>query len=191
MQAELESGPVLFVRAGTARPGSSAWLVTFGDLLTLLVCFFITIISHSTFNPADGVAEGVKADSGTAIAILPVETPDSLELSLRFRERDFRANGVRMQVSARRRLKKAVNLEGYALTNGVIESCAKAADHNEEGNWALSVRRAFSLRSQVIDAGLTAEGVALRFLGESCGLLKPAGSRALMRLNLAKIEAGA
>lgn len=193
----------------SGRPIHSNWFLSFGDLLTLLLCFFLTILSFSPLNPnrelgsvseksqtvtageslraAGGVQNAV---AGTALAnlglgdekaTLPVNASVVEGLRFWFEESDFVGLGWELSEQSAGRLKNQVVGTAYATKRVTIESCLEAAAVGEETAWAGSISRILTLRSQLIDAGIPAGLFRYRVLGPYCNEVRAVGSQETAR----------
>jgi flagellar motor protein MotB len=178
----------------------SNWILSFGDLLTLLLCFFLSIISFSPLNPANNVPVIVEEDQpveqvstnvlpdaptgsepGTALANLTSSdaelTPErnrSYFSGLRFwlNESDYSGLGWEPSEEAAKRIKNQVVRTSYQPKRVTIESCFDAGVKGAETVWAGSISRILNLRSQLIDAGLPSGSFEYRVLGPHCNGLR-------------------
>ncbi len=58
------------------KPDPNAWLLTFGDLITLLMTFFVLILSFSTIN-IERITEVLNFDKGTGVNIVSADLRES------------------------------------------------------------------------------------------------------------------
>ncbi len=58
------------------KPDPNAWLLTFGDLITLLMTFFVLILSFSTIN-IERITEVLNFDKGTGVNIVSADLGES------------------------------------------------------------------------------------------------------------------
>ncbi len=162
---------------------NQVWLTSFGDLLTLLLSFFIAVIALSPLNPAvkDGLSVGKheinsvieprltkKSSDGTYVAKLSQVKGAKRGLKsllLRFSGRDFVLNRNGFRRMAERRLRKAVSLGGYATGLALVGTCSTALG---EDAWSRSEEYALALRRQLIDAGVKSAGVKMQVFGPHC-----------------------
>jgi flagellar motor protein MotB len=178
------------------RASAPRWMVTFGDLLTLLLCFFITCITlgplgrqqrHETTpqNNSNNAAQSSGRDdlhaAGTSIApITPrlEEHPRAPTLTLYEGDFDEKGEGP---------WRNAVLLllgQGVEKARGVdLESCAP-----EKGTpWSQRLRQswdlALALRRQVVDSGVPPQTVRVKVSSAGCGSSKD-GRRVAARVRL-------
>lgn len=178
------SGPAIPARSGVSKP-SAIWLISFGDLLTLLLCFFLSIVSFGPLNPN---VELPKSDltTRTNSSALPAEqkitrpgTRFALkthgrfaaarhfgELKLQIAEEEYTDLGGRLYEAAQQRLIKAVKSDSYRVVAAEVSSCSALS--SERSGWFQSVSRALEMRRQLVDAGISAQAVKVRVLGSNC-----------------------
>ncbi|MCO6430370.1 MAG: flagellar motor protein MotB [Deltaproteobacteria bacterium] len=189
--------------------GSNAWMVSFGDLLTLLLCFFISIISLSPLNPAASSSQdGINASSdGTN---LPIEAPQQRitssgtqlaevnfisgkaglplgEVVLAFSGKDFSPYGGELLGDGQKAIKSLFAEGSYLAGPVVIESCSTEFVGGSEIAFEKAARRAASLKRHLIDTRPAAE-FRFRNAGSRCSALPGADSakwiEAVVRVNL-------
>ena len=162
---------------------NQVWLTSFGDLLTLLLSFFIAVIGLSPLNPAvkakltiDGNKTNSVSDenrvhqdnSGTHVAKIEEKQTSQRAFKsslLRFARRDFVLNRDGFRRSAKWRLKKTVVLNGYAASRVLLMTCSG----NPIGEpWSRSEELALLLRRQLIDAGIKSALIKMQVFGPHC-----------------------
>lgn len=143
--------------------GSNVWLLSFGDLVTLLLGFFVAIIAYAMQHPipVSSVARGqISGQHGTAIAVTEIHGADS---TLR-RQLSIPAGGFDPQTGALREsgsnlLNSLVDLDLPTVKVVVIKSCF-AEDSGSEGLARLAgISRSLAIVSQLLDAGVRASAV--------------------------------
>lgn len=158
-----------------------SWLVSFGDLLTLLLCFFISSISLSPFGKSVQVPDNISVIEGSA------ESQDKIVLALEagkpfadtkqqltqrefgFSEMDFTDNS-RLNLESLNRLKaQAIKLIGE-YPDLEIQTCAQS-ELGSEQNWNLALLRMEKLRGQLIDSGIYPKSIRYEVLGTNCQIL--------------------
>lgn len=168
-------------------PGAtSRWEMTFGDLLTLLLCFFVWLIpfsvQHATEkrhsnqdiseeNIVPRNSEGEIAAHGTPFA--PSAMRDN-QVEVRFAAQDFAENDFSLAPEMKGHLKKQLLSGDYELNSVLVESCA-GAENSEP--WFDSMQRGLMVRGQLIDAGFRPGALRLRLLGPHCSALRRAGEQ--------------
>jgi len=170
--------------------GVNHWLVSFGDLLTLLLCFFITILSFGGMKPEGstdklGINGGTQVDAafsresndggnpaGIELAVLSDREADYKEVTLNFEESDFSQSGEVLTEAALAGLKRQVTQDGYTPDRALLQTCADREAGSAEYEWYLSLGRALFLRSQLIDAGISPQALRLRVAGARCEVLR-------------------
>ena len=139
------------------------WLVTFGDLLTLLLTFFVMTIALSGQNEAaqaaqnqvnpndiNGIEENIKEEplirlSGTNIAIYKRRTPVR-EVGLS--ESDFNTEADELKSEAVKKLKMIISSRKDELSSIRLELCGGSGGYATEVSWFKSISRALFIRSQ-------------------------------------------
>lgn len=199
-------------RPGNVDPNKAnkdtIWIVSFGDLLTLLLCFFLLAISLSPLNPeaikqANRVTtrnEEVKsqahsvdtqiADSGTALAKLSLGNGDTALAEYRFTSGDFVSGQDKLTDSGQLRVKSIAIPAGYVMKRATAETCVDSGELELSAAEDLAFRQSLRLRSQLVDAGI--EQLHLR-LGSAAGGCDSAGSEtvaAKVTLELQKLKNG-
>jgi len=174
------------------------WLITFGDLLTLLLCFFIALITLSgtgyhSFTEAvrdsfsenkalegEGLDDLSQEDSksfGTLIAqkesepklgLVEIETSDATFVELSFRELDLANTEVVAGEALKRELMPYFSKDYLKSQVADVEACSAQGLSSNMPSWSLAGVRAIQMRRQLIDLGVPAEGLRLRNLGSQC-----------------------
>lgn len=173
--------------------GHRNWLLTFGDLLTLLLCFFLAIVSFSPLNPSPERAEYVKKSAaydansqsssktgrslthGTTLAHVEgkasgVITRPGVE-EYWFVEDDFSNRVTDISANKAEEFKSSVASTDYSAKQVEIETCNPLAPPSDEIHRAVPGLRAIALSRQVIDAvkGASFANLKLMEYRESCG----------------------
>jgi flagellar motor protein MotB len=172
--------------------GHRNWLLTFGDLLTLLLCFFIAIVSFSPLNNSpkrkeflnksgsyvdqNGVHENktISDSTGTTLADNALKErhgdvrPPIEEFW--FEEKDFSTQITDLTEMRSNEFKNLVTTSYYVASQIEIELCRFNKEGDKEQAALLSMLRTQALRRQVIDAmpNLSKEALLLSYSGDSC-----------------------
>ncbi len=176
----------------------SVWLVTFGDLLTLLLCFFIATMTlhpshspstrratarNSTISGKESVLDAGQRALGTTLAltqdrqsVLHQPPEEKIEVKVALSDDSFAQVRSKLSDTAKRKLNNAVFTDGYSVRAVVVHACADKKRYAAEETASLSVERALKVRGQLIDSGVAPEVVRVRALGEQCAAL-PAHAR--------------
>lgn len=172
--------------SSSRRRGSTtvaSWWVSFGDLLTLLLCFFLALVGFGTLrisvpatlsnepgrgNSELGQAKFISQGDGTPFALYESEP---VVVSLRYAERDYAADQEMLTAEAAGKLKTEVSKSPYDITAVHVETCATVPGKGAGHSWLHAMSRGMALRSQVFDAGVSAELITLRVLGGHCEVL--------------------
>lgn len=171
--------------ANKSAQDEAHWFITFNDLLTLLLCFFVSTItlgSSGTGNSA-GKSEQLEelipkqellgerdtpiTKNGTAIAN-KVDAGSGVRTGAGrvwlLSESDF--NGLTLSAEATKGLIELSKMEGKALTV-TAETCVPG-ELPVSAAWQLSLERVLALKSQVLDAHFPPELLRLSALGPVC-----------------------
>ena len=162
------------------RPESSNWLISFGDLLTLLVCFFMTGVTFGPLNPANSpintdnyqknTDNPSELNSGTTLALMPTKDGQASSVQALFTAGDFDPITGQLSDQARQRFEAVLNQAG---TRVEIESCSA---HTLNASIALARGYEQSLRR-------AADGVATRSIAQSsCSSLLQYGPAIIARV---------
>lgn len=152
------------------------WLVTFGDLLTLLVCFFIATISLGTngkgeteasATPANAAGEH-RAGSGTVLANTSFLREQKV---IELRAGDFDSPGGRLSFRAAERVKQAVETIDCSSGTLLVSACAKEDREDQEASWFAALQGAYQVRSHFIDSGVPEDCIGLSIRGPRCETL--------------------
>lgn len=164
-------------------PPGSSWLVSFGDLLTLLLCFFIALIVLTReATPPASAAEPVtpsqlsRIEVPGAVAALPRPPGTTLAANLEeqsrfellFEEGDFEADGTALSSAARERIENAFAFAAYTPKPVRIVACGGGRGESTDAGWLESMQRLLELRSQLLDAGADMGRAELEPAGPYC-----------------------
>jgi hypothetical protein len=161
-----------YMHGNASEPSAAArgaiWMITFGDLLTLLLCFFLVIVSSS---PMGRVARGVDSPS-------PVPAPPGTQVAQVEGEtvvREWTIRGVKNESEAPVELQKlaeelisvvrSVPYEKSRVFVRVCNSQGTGADSDTPG--VVSLSRITEIRRQILDVGLDASVLEYGF-SEQC-----------------------
>lgn len=188
---------------GTAKSSSHnpVWLISFGDLLTLLWCMILSLVCYGHFRPTSlgKNSQGhqwvkaypgnvhakplANASAGTPLANPAAQEPSAVKPpAVLFTERDF-VDANNLSADAEHRLAVLWSPEqsrGAAVT---IETC----DGADKAGWFSSVNRALLLRGKALRAGIESAAVRLRVVGAHCESLQdenPKAEQARARVTL-------
>ena len=128
----------------------SNWLVTFGDLLTLLLCFFLYLV---LLTPKAG-SKINQSHSGTRIA---KHSSDKTGYVKNIRRIDLAPDGLTLRRIREKRLKYEVLWFGERTYSAVLRFCQE-----------LETKQMLSLRSQIIGAGVNGRNLVIRVGGSAC-----------------------
>ena len=149
---------------------NNIWLISFGDLLTLVLCFFISVISISPLNPEIKS----KIQSGTQLAHnnKEIERAGAVkkDLTLSISENDLFPLVNKITNEGLERLKKLIPKDTYNIKGIRIESCKRGPAGNNAEKWSQSASLISELRSQLIDDLISYKGenIDYRQLATDC-----------------------
>lgn len=156
---------------------SRSWLTTFGDLLTLLLCFFVCILSIApldetgTAKTASNIAE---TESGTGLA---GTLGSGSEIELLIPEAEYAESLTRVSEKVRNMALLQQKPEDTLIREALIETCFNETEVYEGESWYRSIERSLELQRQLVDAGLDENAVAIRSVGPWCETLKENSNR--------------
>lgn len=196
------------------------WHTSFGDLLTLLLCFFIAAIAlgplgvggkghdFKTLKADFGTSPGQypngvsNTDGGTVLASAlteahPASSPggSGFERRIYIAEQAFGPLGSKLSRRARSKLKHSLRFDGSAALSAGVETCCRGIAQENELGWRRSAKRALHLRRLLATAGWHAARIELRAWGGYCrALSSPAqavsDAAALIRLDFRRRNNG-
>ena len=147
--------------------GSNVWILSFGDLVTLLLGFFVAIIGYSMQNP---VLRGDKAQpAGTTIAEDKVQGRDTevrKQVIIPVAGFDIATGGL-VEIG-HKILIEQLNLDGIRVEESSIESCFGDGDTNREQSRFTVMNRALAVAGQVLDRGVPSSTLQVESPGSSC-----------------------
>lgn len=149
----------------------TGWLVTFADLVTLLIAFVVSCLALQSNKVEKGGDGNALYRAGTALApVIPQHSEPVLFIDASFSKG---ASDETVQEEVRKRLQQIVTLENYELSEVVIEGCS-AAEGDER--WLESVAEVVRLRRQLVDTLSADPGGRLvsRVLGKCLSFAAPA-----------------
>lgn len=145
------------------------WLISFGDLLTLVLCFFISIISLSPLNPE----RKLQIQNGTPIALNKTEIKAEKEkprfISLDLYDSDLAWPEYRLSETAVEKVRDQVLSGSYSYQKLKLETCTRLNESDISGKSDNALRLLDNLRRQVFGAGVKAETTLLSPLATACG----------------------
>ncbi|NLF25097.1 MAG: hypothetical protein GX589_05495 [Deltaproteobacteria bacterium] len=180
----LSTAAGFYARDVGIRPGtSSLWLVSFGDLLTLMLCFFLSLIAFGPLNRGFQM-ESAKLTLETRKAIQVLKVPRELarqpgitiafsrdgkpSLKIAFGEEDFQKEREELLPTVLERMVSIVKSVQYDISEVKIEACRIDARGSAGGGWQAGSRMALGIRSQLLDAGIKSASLKLRSPGGHC-----------------------
>jgi len=182
--------------AQASKAPAQIWLISFGDLLTLILGFFVAVVSQTPLNPAfkppinqesllqNGV-EIPKSEAGTVAGTQFAKAKAKKQVFkgfiLRLSERDFVQSKNSLRRRAQYQLKKRVRLVAYRLSTARIESCTEGLGNQ---SWLGSIERTLLIRRQLLDAGVAPRAIELGALGGNCRHFGSEATKAKLDLRL-------
>jgi len=157
------------------------WLITFGDLLTLLLCFFLAIISLNSQKIKELVTKRTISSPGTLLA---QPTSGEKRLWLTLSENEVESDNLNSLLKTKLAgLSKAEKIE---IADVYIEVCDLSEEFNDEWKWHSSLERVLTLKRQVVDAYRlpNLKMVAERVLGPYCQGLSKKGADVIAAIGL-------
>lgn len=166
----------------------NGWLTSFADLLTLLLCFFISIFALSSVNPnipavtkqdnnefdtAQGAVKPLAGSNvlriaaGTDLAVDKVDVEHAFAWSFsqeEFLASDYDLTRLRLQGKASSRLRKALLSGGYALSKAKISACESEQLVLDGGAEVDLVVRTLPIYRQLIDMGVSPGFIAVEMV---------------------------
>ncbi len=168
---------------GPKREAAKSWLVSFGDLLTLLLCLFLFQFSNSSIKEpqnssedgvthqndttelSQGISEYGTRHRGTLLAQLESGTP---VIESVFVTDEFILDNHTLRQEGADRLKNVEIPDGYGLENVSVLTFSCESSTPEALSWLESTGRALSIQRQLIDAGYDRKQIAVEVLGPHC-----------------------
>ncbi|MBX7144922.1 MAG: hypothetical protein K1X79_10760 [Oligoflexia bacterium] len=156
------------------RSDKILWLMSFGDLLTLVLAFFVSLIALSPLNPKVNLPH----KPGTTIAssepaspkgALMDEDSNTEGLTLYLNSGDFEAGGTALSEGGRSKVKTFIQSAGYEVNQATIADCAGGTADEGQASWNSSMNRLLGLHRQFIDALPSSTRLMLQTWGNTCG----------------------
>lgn len=158
---------------GVSKGDKVLWLMSFGDLLTLVLAFFVSLIALSPINPR----VSARVEPGTTIAssedrghesVPPESDSETNGLTLYLNAGDFQADRVTLSERAEEKLRTFVNSGSYSVKQVIIATCLENVADGRHLEWNSSTNRLLGLHRQFIDALPMGSRVRLQPWGTSC-----------------------
>ncbi len=160
------------------------WMLSFGDMLTLILGFFITILSFRTYDPQQikEIGRQQQIQNGTSLA----KDKESPQLTFAFTEKDYQQNAAEEVSGVAELINQRIKTVTYKVTGASIETCDDRTEGLEGQSWFNAMGRSLALHRQVIDAGIAPELVKVRSTGPWCSVLRklPADEQLVARVTL-------
>lgn len=156
---------------------NNAWMVSFGDLLTLMLCFILSLISYGHIKPLEEVPK--KQENPSNISELDKKDevsinkhPFGAEIASYKEEDTDRFEGERLDLvsadfvddvlGAEAKDKLLTFINDNQHEGVVIRSCA------ELGGWYEALRQAFTVRKALLVNKLPRSQLQIELLGDAC-----------------------
>jgi len=148
------------LKGAQGHAGDTHWMVTFGDLLTLLLCFFCAVITLNAYNIKGLNVSQRPSGDGTVIAASTQrqwfyfsEVPSSVEIK-----------GALLKHQ-----QEHPTLKNAEIADIYVEVCSGSVGEPDQDGWSQSIERALAIKRQLVDDfGLAESRIALRSLGRLC-----------------------
>ena len=165
------------------------WLISFGDLLTLLWCMMLSLVCYGHFRPVpldsknpliqeltaqhgQPAAEAPSSRSvGTALAPHSAAEADAPAGRIFLTQRDFVDDAL--TGDAETKLYDLLAGRNEAEVTVTVESCA---DGGASEAWLTSINRTLLVRSKLLNAGLERRWLRLRAAGRHCAGVRTEGA---------------
>lgn len=181
-------------KSSSVRLGINGWLISFGDLLTLLLCTFVAIISFAGMrnqpelrakyidstqevnnNQRLASSNGAEPIAGTQVANQVARDlaggADQSAEQLLLLASDFSPDEPAGSAATKQKIGAA--LAGISSLELVrVESCATRDSGSNEQAWFWSMGRALEASSALLELGLPREKLQIRALGPDCALIR-------------------
>lgn len=144
------------------------WQVSFADLLTLLLCFFVALAAGNQFKPPKSEPMNSITETGTQIAKNQVVETDEGSKTLWFAPEMFDSNNFELHVSSLNELENALRSESYIIKRVQVATCDASLNASKAENWDFSMRRILGLQRQITDIGIDKKILVGRLLGPAC-----------------------
>lgn len=142
------------MKIGEMTPFQGTWLISFADLITLLLCAFLMFFS-------------LNFRSGIPIAHTPLEEPIGIaELTLQIEVKDLNSEGNKVSKTMLEKLKKHIESVSYDSFKVELTLCENGASDDQ------TIGRLMSVGRQLVDIGVTQDLVRYRVLGDDCSVLQ-------------------
>lgn len=171
---------------------SGNWLISFGDLLTLLLCLFVanykvahTHASSQAPEDIDNYQE-VEVDKSHGTHIAKTLLTESIS-TLSFSSNEFDGGSGELTPKALKRVKSIEIPRGYAVSAVTAKICSEKKD---EQGWHQIVTRALTLPRQLIDTAYPEHVIAVEILGADCSLLTGAQDDTVAVIEVRQLKHG-
>lgn len=174
----------------SGKQQKNLWLVSFGDLLTLMLCFFLSLVAYGHVKPASSgpdvastncndrqsdpncVASNPEKVDGTSLANYQISSTSAGEtLIFNFNENDFEAETGQLKLMAYDRVKTVVETKEYVPKTVFVEVCSTVGS---DGGWFDSLKRAVAIKSQLFDTDRFKLHLNIRSVGPYCESIEQA-----------------
>ncbi len=166
----------------------NGWLTSFADLLTLLLCFFISIFALSSVNPnittvtnqdnnkfdtaqrlvkPSPTSNVLRITGGTDLAVDKIEVEHAFAWSFsqeEFLASDYDLTRLRLKGKASSRLRRALLSASYALSKAKISACDSEQLVLDGGGGVDLVVRTMPIYRQLIDMGVSPGFIAVEMV---------------------------
>ena len=149
--------------------GPNVWLLSFGDLVTLLLGFFVAIIAYAMQNPQK-LSDSKGIDStGTALAKESIrEESEPRSKLLLIPAQGFDPDTGAVTELGFNLLKSLEEINLPAAQGVLISSCAVLGRRSEELTQFTGISRTLAIASQLLDRGVNPSRVQVEFVAGGC-----------------------
>ena len=151
--------------------GSNVWLLSFGDLVTLLLGFFVAIIAYAMQNPPKPppAVPPQEAYSGTTLAVIPAKDAEvTVRRTVILPEEAFDSESGELLDKWRNMLKMNINAEEIRITESSIFGCVGDLKGGLEQHRFAVMGRTLAVTGQVLDMGAPSNALQVETPGEVC-----------------------
>ncbi len=149
--------------------GPNVWLLSFGDLVTLLLGFFVAIIAYAMQHPQKASDSNGIDNTGTALAEVSIreESEPSSKLLL-IPAQGFDPDTGAVTEFGSNLLKSLGEINLSAAQKVLISSCTAHGRRSEELTQFTGISRTLAIASQLLDRGMNPSRVQVEFVAGGC-----------------------
>ena len=150
--------------------GSNVWLLSFGDLVTLLLGFFVAIIAYAMQNPPKPAPKPPEAvQPGTTFANIPSgDATLTVRRTARVPEEGFDPVTGELSENWRNTLRAQLNPDDIRITESAVFGCIGSSGGEREQRRFAVMGRTLAVTGQVLDMGAPEKSLRVETPGEVC-----------------------